>query len=154
MAAEAKIGNYQVRVEPLPALQAHELLGRILKHIGITGAELVSQTGGRAVRAQAEGTLDEVALEVLSAIMRHMSLADTAEMTSIMVDLLRMVQIREDNAWTELIPDHHFGTDLLGMYKVVAFALETQFGPFLKDLAGSFLKKKSPTLSATQRSAA
>lgn len=127
--AEKKIGGRTVRYDRLPADQGLKMLLRVLKVLGPASGLI------EAIAAEDEARRDMLAMQAIASFTAEM---DSEAVFSLVMDMVRHCHIDGDQAVPGIM-------DLQELLSVAMFALQTEFGSFFADGAGSVLQRMRPT---------
>ena len=141
--AEKKIGNRYFKTEPLLAMDALVLQGRLLKAVGPGVARLgdVLKGHGEDKTEEQKAASNGAAIEALAAIF---SQGDPAQLATLIKDVVEVAQIKRPSGVYETCDlDGDFTGQQKDLFPVVAFVLREQFGDFFGGLPGIGSLKKA-----------
>jgi hypothetical protein len=125
--AEKKINGRTVRYDRLPADEGLKMLLRVLKVLGPASGLI------EAIAAEDEARRDMLALQAITSFTAEM---DSDAVFSLIMDMVRHCHIDGSEAIPGIM-------DLQELLSVAMFALQTEFGSFFAEGAGSVLQKAS-----------
>jgi hypothetical protein len=141
--AKRDIAGMEVRTTQFPALRAMGLLTTLGRILSGSAGKLASVAGG----STSIGDLDIGS--AASAIGALFEQVDATEAQQIAKDILAQTSVVTDEVIEDLAQkgaiDRVFSGSLLVMFKVMAFALEVNFGDFLDGIGGDADEKKGTT---------
>ncbi len=126
--AEKKISGRTVRYDRLPADEGLKMLLRVLKVLGPASGLI------EAIAAEDEARRDMLALQAITSFTSEM---DSDAVFSLIMDMVKHCHIDGDPAVPGIM-------DLQELLAVAMFALQTEFGHFFGEGAGSVLQKVKP----------
>ncbi|HEV7258932.1 MAG TPA: hypothetical protein VGN82_14220 [Bosea sp. (in: a-proteobacteria)] len=125
--AEKKIQGRTVRYDRLPADEGLKMLLRVLKVLGPASGLI------EAIATEDEARRDMLAMQAIASFTADM---DTDAVFSLVMDMVRHCHVDGDEAVPGVM-------DLQELLAIAMFALQTEFGHFFADGAGSVLQKVS-----------
>lgn len=123
--AEKKIANRSVRYDRLPADEGLKMLLRVLKVLGPASGLI------EAIATEDEAKRDMLALQAITSFTAEM---DSDAVYSLIMDMVRHCHIDGSEAIPGIM-------ELPELLQVAMFALQTEFGHFFAEGAGSVLQK-------------
>lgn len=126
--AEKKIAGRTVRYDRLPADEGLRMLLRVLKVLGPASGLI------EAIATDDEAKRDLIAMQAIASFTNDM---DTEAVYSLIMDMVRHCHIDGDQAVPGIM-------ELKELLAVAMFALQTEFGSFFVEGAGSVLQKVRP----------
>ena len=126
--AEKKIAGRTVRYDRLPADEGLRMLLRVLKVLGPASGLI------EAIATEDEAKRDLIAMQAIAAFTVDM---DTDAVFALIMDMVRHCHIDGDEAVPGIM-------ELKELLAVAMFALQTEFGSFFVEGAGSVLQRVKP----------
>lgn len=123
--AEKKINDRTVRYDRLPADEGLKMLLRVLKVLGPAKGII------EAIASEDPAQSDMLAMSAIASFTNEM---DSDAVFSLIMDMVKHCHIDGDQAVPGIM-------DLKELLSVAMFALQTEFGHFFEDGAGSVLRK-------------
>lgn len=102
----------------LPAVEALDVLLRLMKLLGPSLPHILDAFQGQAERAGLRAVADVIVS------------ANTDEAKRLIVQLVEHAEIKTSEGFEKVVVGHHFGNDLWGMLETFKFVLEVQFSDF------------------------
>lgn len=126
--AEKKINGRTVRYDRLPSDEGLKMLLRVLKVLGPASGLI------EAIAAEDEARRDMLAMQAIASFTAEM---DSDAVYALIIDMVRHCHVDGDQAVPGIM-------DLQELLSVAMFALQTEFGSFFADGAGSVLQRMRP----------
>jgi hypothetical protein len=138
--AEKKINGRLFRVEPVLAIQALELQGRLLKVLGPALGRLPEVIKLASDKGADQTQANLAAVQIMMDVFSNVS---SQEYSTLIKDIVELAQLQGPSGqFNQVDIDGVFTGDLGSIYPVVVFVLQEQFSDFFSGLLGSGSRAK------------